>query len=424
MRYCSTRDTSLSTGFSEAVLQGLAPDGGLYVPGTVPIVSRSIMKSESALADIGYDFMQPFINGEITDDALRTVISDALNFPIPLVEVDENIHSLELFHGPTLAFKDIGARFMGRVLPLFNHGNEELVVLVATSGDTGGAVANGLFNVPGVRVVVLYPEGKVSPLQEKQFAALGGNVQALAVDGVFDDCQRLVKAAFDDKDLMETHHLTTANSINIARWLPQAIYYFHMYAQLGEEAVISVPSGNLGNFTAGILAYMAGLPVKRFISACNANDTFPQYLISNNYYAKPSIETVANAMDVGDPSNFERFNYFRKNDNTGLNELVSGTSYSDREILQTITECHARSGYLLDPHGACGYRALKEQLMPGEKGVFFATAHPAKFAETYTEIGMQEPRHEKLDVFHDKSVRSRRISSNLNDLKSVLSEKV
>jgi len=422
VRYCSTRDRSVSTGFSEAVLQGLVPDGGLYVPDTVPVIPGSVLMRDSRLADRAFQFMQPFVDGEIADETLKLILDDALNFPIPLIEVEENIYSLELFHGPTLAFKDIGARFMGRVLPLLNKGKKDLVVLVATSGDTGGAVANGLFNVPGVRVVVLYPEGKVSPLQEKQFASLGGNVQALAVDGVFDDCQRLVKSAFDDKEIMETYHLTTANSINIARWLPQAIYYFHMYAQLGENAVVSVPSGNLGNFTAGFLAYKSGLPVRRCISACNANDTFPQYLISDNYKAKPSVETVANAMDVGDPSNFERFNYFQENNKDDIRKFISGVSYSDKEILETISDCHARTNYLLDPHGACGYRALKEQLLPGEKGVFMATAHPAKFAEIYAQIGMDRPRHEVLEALRDKPVQSLRISSNLRDLRSFLSE--
>jgi len=422
VRYCSTRNTSVSNRFSEAVLKGLVSDGGLYVPERVPVVPDSVLKNDAVLAECGYEFMRPYVDGEIPDMMLKSLLVDALNFPIPLVEVEENIFSLELFHGPTLAFKDIGARFMGRVLPLFRQDKDEIVVLVATSGDTGGAVANGLLNVPGVRVIVLYPNGKVSPLQEKQFAALGGNVQALAVDGVFDDCQRLVKAAFDDAEMMEKYYLTTANSINIARWLPQAIYYFYMYGQLGEEAVVSVPSGNLGNFTAGILAYKSGLPVKRFISSCNANDTFPHYLYSGKYRAKPSIETIANAMDVGDPSNFERYSYLLKNDNNHIHNIITGTSYSDREILETITNCFKRTGYLLDPHGACGYRALKDQLKKGEKGVFLGTAHPAKFAEIYTNIGMKQPKHEALEALRHKPVRSRQVSTELNDLKSFLSE--
>jgi len=425
MRYCSTRDSGVSATFSEAVLQGLVSDGGLYVPDRIPVIPDTVLKSDSSLADTAYHFMQPFVHGEIADNTLKSILSEVFNFPIPLVEVEDNIYVLELFHGPTLAFKDVGARFMGRVLPLFNHNSsEDLIVLVATSGDTGGAVANGLFSVPGIKVVVLYPEGKVSPLQEKQFAALGGNVLALAVDGVFDDCQRLVKAAFDDKVIMERHHLTTANSINIARWLPQAIYYFWLYAQLGEEAVVSVPSGNLGNFTAGILAHKSVLPVKRFISACNANDTFPHYLHSGKYRAKPSIETIANAMDVGDPSNFERYSYLLKNDNNHIHNFITGTSYSDREILETITNCFKRTGYLLDPHGACGYRALKDQLKKGEKGVFLGTAHPAKFAEIYANIGMKQPKHGALEALRHKPVRSRQVSTDLNDLKSFLSELV
>jgi len=420
VRYYSTRDKVESKGFSDAVLQGLASDGGLYVPDHIPAVPTAVLSSSSTLADTAYLFMRPYVNAEIADDILKSIIDEVFNFPIPLIEIEENIYVLELFHGPTLAFKDVGARFMGRVLPILNQGGGELLVLVATSGDTGGAVANGLFNVPGVRVVVLYPCGKVSPLQEKQFASLKGNIQAVAVDGVFDDCQRLVKAAFDDEEVMGAHQLTTANSINIARWLPQAVYYFWMYAQLGEQAIISVPSGNLGNFTAGILAYESGLPVKRFISACNANDTFPGYLLSGDYNAKPSVETVANAMDVGDPSNFERFNYFLERDKFDIWNMISGTCYSDDQILDTISNCKARNGYLLDPHGACGYRALKEQLTKGEKGVFLATAHPAKFAEIYSRIGMKQPRHESLELIRDKPINPRRISSDFSDLKSLL----
>lgn len=401
-------------------MQGLAYDGGLYVPENIPPIPQSMLNSDSSLAEIAYTFIKPYVNGEIVDDVLKLIVKEVFNFVIPLIEVEENIYALELFHGPTLAFKDVGARFMGRVLPLLNVEKKELVVLVATSGDTGGAVANGLFNVPGVRVVVLYPEGKVSPLQEKQFASLGGNVHALAVDGVFDDCQRLVKSAFDDAEIMEAHHLTTANSINIARWLPQAIYYFHMYAQLGEKAVVSVPSGNLGNFTAGVLAYKSGLPLNRFIAACNANDTFSKYLFSNQYRAKPSVETVANAMDVGDPSNFERFGYLVQNDNNDLRNSIVGTSYSDNEILETISDCKSRTDYLLDPHGACAYRALKEGLVAGEKGVFLATAHPAKFAEIYSKIGMPPPRHETLEALRDKPLKSKRISADLSELRSFL----
>lgn len=417
VKFCSTRDNSIQSRFSNAVLQGLAPDGGLFVPSNIPSIDHSKWQDCSSLAECGRAFIPHFVEGEMSDEQLDAIIDEALNFEIPLVEVEENIYSLELFHGPTLAFKDVGARFMGRMLPVFNQGNDEALVLVATSGDTGGAVANGLYNVPGVRVVVLYPEGKVSPLQEKQFASLGGNITALAVDGVFDDCQRLVKTAFEDKEITGQYNLTTANSINIARWLPQAIYYFWMYAQLGEAPVVSVPSGNFGNFTAGFLANKTGLPIKRFIAACNANDTIPQYLISGEYHAKPSVETVANAMDVGDPSNFERLLYLF-NENTDIQRKEIGSaSYTDAEILETIKDCKERTEYLLDPHGACAYRALKEQLKVGEKGVFLATAHPAKFSEVYTNIGMEEPRHPTLEALRDKTVLSHKISANLDDLK-------
>jgi threonine synthase len=314
----------------------------------------------------------------------------------------------------------VGARFMGRILPEVSGDGKEVVVLVATSGDTGGAVANGLLNVPGVKVVVLYPKGKVSPLQEKQFASLGANVTALCVDGVFDDCQRLVKGAFADQQITGRINLTTANSINIARWIPQAVYYLWMYKQLQKRAVISVPSGNFGNFTAGILAYKAKMPARRFIAACNINDTVPRYLESGSYEPRPSIQTVANAMDVGDPSNFERLMYLFGGDKDVMDRICSGAAYTDVQIKRIMSDCYERNGYLLDPHGACGYQALLDNLRGNESGVFMATAHPAKFARVYKDIGIETPVHPTLEALRDKPLLSQQMPNDARALKDIL----
>ncbi|GAE21930.1 threonine synthase [Bacteroides pyogenes JCM 10003] len=320
---------------------------------------------------------------------MRQIVCDTLNFDVPLVRVTEDVYSLELFHGPTLAFKDVGARFMARLLGYFirkeRHGQVD--VLVATSGDTGSAVANGFLGVEGIRVHVLYPQGKVSEIQEKQFTTLGRNITAIEVDGTFDDCQALVKAAFMDEELNRHLSLTSANSINVARFLPQAFYYFYAYAQLkrigkAQNVVVCVPSGNFGNITAGLFAKKMGLPVKRFIAANNRNDIFYRYLQTGTYTPRPSIATIANAMDVGDPSNFARIIDLYGNSHAAITADISGATYTDEQIRETVAQTWRTSGYLLDPHGACGYRALSESLQPGETGIFLETAHPAKFLET------------------------------------------
>lgn len=362
-------------------------------------------------------------------DALRQIVYDTLAFDAPVVKVEDNIYSLELFHGPTLAFKDVGARFMARLLQHFikkEAGGQTVNVLVATSGDTGSAVANGFLGVDGIHVYVLYPKGKVSKIQECQFTTLGQNITAIEIDGVFDDCQALVKSAFMDEELNRHIKLTSANSINVARFLPQVFYYFYAYAQLKKlgrqhEVVICVPSGNFGNITAGIFGNEMGLPVKRFIAANNANDIFYQYLKSGKYEPKPSKQTIANAMDVGNPSNFARIYDLFGGSHERITSRISGATYTDAQIMETMRQCHKDTGYTLDPHGACGYRALKELLQPGETGVFLETAHPAKFKEKVDAIlngNIQIP--ERLANFMRGRKQSIKMSKDFNDFKDFL----
>ncbi len=389
MRYYSTNHNSDWATLREAVVRGLAPDRGLYMPERINRLPQQFFDriSEMSLQEISLAVAQAFFGEDIPSDDLQRIVYDAMSFPIPVVEVDDDIYSLELFHGPTLAFKDVGARFMARLLGYFNREESQLVnVLVATSGDTGSAVANGFLGVEGVHVYVLYPKGKVSPIQECQFTTLGQNITALEIDGVFDDCQALVKSAFMDSELGGRMKLTSANSINVARFLPQSFYYFGAYAAMrkigkADNLVICVPSGNFGNITAGLFGWKMGLPVKRFIAANNANDIFYKYLQTGVYSPKPSVQTLANAMDVGDPSNFARVLALYNGSHQAISAEISGATYSDEQIRATLKETYARTGYLLDPHGTCGYRALREQLMPGETGVFLETAHPAKFKE-------------------------------------------
>ncbi len=390
MQYYSTNGKAPLASLEKAVVKGLAEDRGLYVPLRIPRLP------EAFFAEIGrMDFhavacaaAEAFFGEDVPAEALRKMVCDTLSFDCPLVQVEENIWTLELFHGPTLAFKDVGARFMARLLAHFTHGDgKEIHILVATSGDTGSAVANGFLGVEGIRVHVLYPKGKVSPIQECQFTTLGGNITALEVDGTFDDCQALVKEAFMDADMNARLRLSSANSINIARFLPQSFYYFHAFAQLqrlgrAQDAVFCVPSGNFGNLCAGLFAREAGLPVRRFIAANNANDVFYQYLRTGNYCPKESIPTLANAMDVGAPSNFARIYDIYGKDWNRIRALVGGGTVSDAQIRETLADCHRRTGYLLDPHGACAYRILRESLQPGQAGVFLETAHPAKFKDT------------------------------------------
>lgn len=379
----------------EAVVKGLAGDRGLYMPETIKTLPQSFFDNIDKLSfqEIAFTVAQAFFGEDVNEEDLRKIVYDTLSFDCPVARVTENIYSLELFHGPTLAFKDVGARFMARLLQYFirQEGNEEVNVLVATSGDTGSAVANGFLGVDGIHVYVLYPKGKVSKIQECQFTTLGKNITAVEVDGVFDDCQALVKNAFMDEELNNHMKLTSANSINVARFLPQAFYYFNAYARMkalgkADEMVVCVPSGNFGNITAALFGHRMGLPIKRFIAANNANDIFYNYLQTGKYEPKASRQTIANAMDVGDPSNFARIYDLYKGDHSAVTSLISGATYSDDMIRETMRQCYADNGYILDPHGACGYRALSEQLKAGETGVFCETAHPAKFKDTVDSI--------------------------------------
>ena len=357
--------------------------------------------------EIAYQVADAFFGEDVPADVLKQIVYDTLSFDVPAVQVKENIYSLELFHGPTLAFKDVGGRFMARLLGYFirKEGQKQVNVLVATSGDTGSAVANGFLGVEGIRVYVLYPKGKVSEIQEKQFTTLGQNITALEVDGTFDDCQALVKNAFMDAELNAHMKLTSANSINVARFLPQAFYYFYAYAQLkkagkADNLVVCVPSGNFGNITAGLFGKHMGLPVKRFIASNNSNDIFYQYLQTAQYNPRPSVATIANAMDVGDPSNFARILALYNDSHEAICSEISGATYTDEQIRETVLKAYQETGYLLDPHGACGYRALEEGLQEGEVGVFLETAHPAKFLETVEGIiGEQVEIPAKLQAF-------------------------
>lgn len=393
----------------EAVVKGLAGDRGLYMPETIKTLPQSFFDNIDKLSfqEIAFTVAQAFFGEDVNEEDLRKIVYDTLSFDCPVARVTENIYSLELFHGPTLAFKDVGARFMARLLQYFirQEGNEEVNVLVATSGDTGSAVANGFLGVDGIHVYVLYPKGKVSKIQECQFTTLGKNITAVEVDGVFDDCQALVKNAFMDEELNNHMKLTSANSINVARFLPQAFYYFNAYARMkalgkADEMVVCVPSGNFGNITAALFGHRMGLPIKRFIAANNANDIFYNYLQTGKYEPKASRQTIANAMDVGDPSNFARIYDLYKGDHSAVTSLISGATYSDDMIRETMRQCYADNGYILDPHGACGYRALSEQLKAGETGVFCETAHPAKFKDTVDSIiGAEVEIPERLAAF-------------------------
>lgn len=407
MKYYSTNKQAPVADLSKAVIKGLAEDRGLYMPERINKLPKDFFDGIEKLSfhEIAFNVAQAFFGEDVEPEALKDIVYDTLSFDCPIVKITDDIYSLELFHGPTLAFKDVGARFMARMLQYLtsnkslkndncNTGmlpNACVNVLVATSGDTGSAVANGFLGVEGIHVYVLYPKEKVSKIQECQFTTLGKNITAIEVDGVFDDCQALVKNAFMDEELNSHMKLTSANSINVARFLPQAFYYFNAYARMKEKGladnlVICVPSGNFGNITAALFGHAMGLPVKRFIAANNANDIFYKYLQSGKYEPKPSVQTLANAMDVGDPSNFARILDLYENSHERITSLISGATYTDNDIRETMKECYKENGYILDPHGACGYRALKELLKPGEKGVFCETAHPAKFKEKVDEI--------------------------------------
>ena len=430
MKYYSTNRKTPDVSLEEAVVKGLAADKGLFMPTTIKPLPQEFYDSIDKLSfqEIAYRVADAFFGEDVVADTLKQIVYDTLNFDVPLVKVTERIYALELFHGPTLAFKDVGGRFMARLLGYFikKQGRKQVNVLVATSGDTGSAVANGFLGVEGIHVYVLYPKGKVSEIQEKQFTTLGQNITALEVEGTFDDCQALVKAAFMDKELNERLSLTSANSINVARFLPQAFYYFYAYAQLkrlgkAENGVVCVPSGNFGNITAGLFGKKMGLPIKRFIAANNRNDIFYQYLQTGEYHPRPSVATIANAMDVGDPSNFARILDLYQHSHTAISAEISGATYTDNQIRETVKETWLAYEYLLDPHGACGYRALHEQLQPNETGIFLETAHPAKFLDTVESIiGEKVDTPAKLQEFLKGEKQTLPMSKEFVDFKAYL----
>jgi len=427
MKYYSTNNKELQLNIKDAVIKGLASDNGLFMPEYIPQLPVSFFKelNNMTFTEIAFEVLKPYFSPVVPDVKLQEIIDDAFNFDIPLKNIDGNINVLELFHGPTSAFKDVGARFLARVLSWFvKDMDQEVYVLAATSGDTGGAVANGFVDVPGIKVVVLYPSGMVSDRQERQFTTLGRNISALEVKGTFDDCQRLVKTAFLNKELNERLFLTSANSINIARLLPQVVYYFYAYAQLenkNKDVVISVPSGNFGNLTAGLIAYKMGLPVERFIAATNINDVVPEYLNTGKYNPRTSVQTLANAMDVGDPSNFVRVIELFDKQLENIKESISGYVVDDNRIRKTIKEVFNKTGYVLDPHGACGYEALKDQLNDNEQGIFMATAHPAKFPDVVEEeINSEVDMPDTMKQFMNKTKLKEEISAEFNNFKKFL----
>ena len=412
MRFVNTRGSSAAVSLREALIQGLAPGGGLYVPETIDHwTPREIERLPTrTLTEVAYRVLRPYTRGEVDASAFEAAVVEALNFPIPLVEVEPGIYALELFHGPTLAFKDVGARTMARLMAALDSGDQPLTVLAATSGDTGSAVAHAFHGVPHTRVVVIYPEGRISPTQEAQltmFNAEDGNVRAYAVAGSFDDCHRLTREAFGDETIRARVRLTSANSVNVGRLLPQMVYYFHAVAAVARlphaapaDIVVCTPSGNFGNLTAGLLARKAGLPIARFVAATNVNDVVPHYLDTGTFSPRPSVRTIANAMDVGHPSNFERMLWLYGHDAEAMRRDIAGIRYGDDDVRRTIKDVYEARGYLLDPHSAIGYMGLKAYLQgpsdsfrslpstraarsgqAGQTGIFLATAHPAKFSE-------------------------------------------
>jgi threonine synthase len=429
MKYYSLNKTAPAVDFKEATIRGLAPDKGLYFPEVIPKFDEELIQNINSYSneEIAFHVIKPYVSDVIPEDELRRIVAETVNFEIPLVKLNDRIFSLELFHGPTMAFKDIGARFMSRCLGYFVKGNKQkITVLVATSGDTGGAVASGFYNVEGVEVVILYPSGKVSLVQEKQLTALGNNIHALEINGNFDDCQKMVKQAFADEELNKNLFLTSANSINVARWLPQQFYYLFAYKQWADKnhpPVISVPSGNFGNICAGILAHLSGLPVQHFIAACNANDVVTEFLSTEKYQTKKAVATISNAMDVGDPSNFIRILELLHHEFSGLRNLMSSYSVSDNETRETLKNVFDNEHYLADPHGAVAYFALKEYLQqhPGQAGMFLETAHPVKFYDVVEPvIGEVIPIPELLKPLMEKEKKSILMEADFQQLSEFL----
>ena len=429
MHYYSLSNPNETTNFAQAVVNGIAPDRGLYFPSEIPRLPASFFDKieDMDVHEIALTAIQAFVGDEIPKEELERIVKTTLDFEFPVVPVDDQIGSLELFHGPTLAFKDVGARFMAQCLGYFNKQNstQKVTVLVATSGDTGGAVANGFLGVEGIEVVILYPKGKVSKVQEQQLTTLGQNITALEVDGVFDDCQDMVKTAFLDSEITNERTLTSANSINVARWLPQMLYYFLAYRQLkhkNKPLVVAVPSGNFGNICAGMIAQQMGLPIDHFVAATNVNDAVPAYLESGNYQAVKTTPTISNAMDVGDPSNFVRIQKIYGNDFENLSQHLSGYRFTDEETRTAMQHIHTSSGYVADPHGAVGYLGLKKYLEnhPEKYGIFLETAHPVKFLTTVEEtLGTKVELPQRIQDLLEKEKQSTPIS-NYEDLKRFL----
>ncbi|WP_339629598.1 threonine synthase [uncultured Maribacter sp.] len=401
MKFYSLNNKAPEVSFDKAVINGIAPDKGLYFPQEIKPLPSSFFEEieKKSNEEIAFTAIRQFVEGTLPDNVLKDILKEVLDFDFPVVTITPNIGTLELFHGPTMAFKDVGARFMAQCLGYFSRSNkQEVTVLVATSGDTGGAVANGFLGVEGVKVVILYPSGKVSDIQERQLTTLGQNITALEVDGTFDDCQAMVKNAFLDKDLLTHMKLTSANSINVARWLPQLFYFLFAYKQVktkGKEIIFSVPSGNFGNICAGLVAQRLGMPVNHFIAATNVNDTVPQFMSTKEYTPKPSTATISNAMDVGDPSNFIRIRHLFQDDFEALKKNLSSYSFNDERTKEALKEIYNINGYIADPHGAVGYLGLKkyQELHPNIYGIFLETAHPVKFLDI-----VEETLSEKLEI--------------------------
>lgn len=433
MEYFSTRDTNQQFSFSlgEAVLRGLAPDGGLFMPRELPVLGIDILKNmpHLPLSQVAFQILNPLLVNDIPASVLASLCDDAFNFEIPVTRLSAGMYSLELFHGPTLAFKDVGARFMARLLPLLNNGNKALKVVVATSGDTGSAVAAGFHNVEGIKVFILFPKGKVSPAQRKQLTTWGNNITAIEVDGTFDDCQHHVKALLSDVENDKRQLITSANSINIARLLPQMVYYAWLWSRLQktvQSVVVSVPSGNFGNLTAGLMARSMGIPISHFVASTNVNDVVPVFLNSGSFIARSSLATISNAMDVGNPSNFERMTHLFKNDGTGMRNSISGFSFTDDETRQAISELYHEKAYIADPHAAVGYLGLKkfiERTNFSGDAVFLATAHPAKFPEVVQkciESPLAVP--ERLEAYHRKNDLSIACKNDYAEVRSLVFE--
>jgi threonine synthase len=431
MKFYSLNKKAPQVTFKDAVIKGIAPDKGLYFPESITPLPSSFFEKIEELSnhEIAFEAIGQFVSEEIPETILKDILSDVLDFDFPIVEIEENVATLELFHGPTMAFKDVGARFMAHCLGHFSSNTEnQVTVLVATSGDTGGAVANGFLGVKGVKVVILYPSGKVSDIQERQLTTLGKNITALKVNGTFDDCQKMVKTAFLDEELLKNMQLTSANSINVARWLPQLFYFLFAYKQLkskGKELIFSVPSGNFGNICAGMVAQRLGMPVKHFVASTNVNDTVPEFMRTGNYTPKPSTATISNAMDVGDPSNFIRIRHLFEDNFDTLGQSLSSYSFTDAETKQAMKEIYGSTGYITDPHGAVGYLGLKkyQNNYPETYGVFLETAHPVKFLDVVEEtIGFALDIPEQIQKVMDKEKKSVKITE-YSELKGYLLER-